>query len=63
MVLGPNQDLLFIQHSSAVSACENCAKLYFDAIHLEKDGELGGAEIFVALFSINQSINQSVTYL
>ena len=63
MVLGPNQDLLFIQHSSAVPACENYAKLYFDAIHLEKDGEGGGAEIFVALFSINQSINQSVTYL
>ena len=62
MILGPNQDLLFIQHSSAAPACENYAKLYFDAIHLEKDGEGGSTEIFVALFSINQSMNQSLTY-
>ena len=62
LVLGRNQDLLFIQDSSAAPTCENYAKLYFDAIHLEKDGEGGGAEIFVALFSINQSINLSLTY-
>ena len=33
---GPNLDLLCVQQSRAVSFCENYAKLYFDAKHLEK---------------------------
>ena len=33
---GANLDLLHIQQSDAASFCENYAKLYFDAKHLEK---------------------------
>ena len=32
----PNPDLLCIQQSDAAPFCENYAKLYFDAKHLEK---------------------------
>ena len=33
---GPNLDLLCVQQSGAAPFCENYAKLYFDAKHLEK---------------------------
>ena len=32
----PNLDLLCVQQSDVASFCENYAKLYFDAKHLEK---------------------------
>ena len=34
--LGPNLYLLCVQQSGAAPFCENYAKLYFDAKHLEK---------------------------
>ena len=33
---GPNLDLLCVRQSDATPFCENYAKLYFDAKHLEK---------------------------
>ena len=33
---GLNLDLFWVQQSGAASFCENYAKLYFDAKHLEK---------------------------
>ena len=33
----PNLDLLCIQQSGVALFCENYAKLYFDAKHLEKE--------------------------
>ena len=34
--LGPNLDLLCIQQSDTAPFCENYAKIYLDAKHLEK---------------------------
>ena len=36
MSAGPNLDLFCVRQSNAVPFCENYAKLYFDAKHLEK---------------------------
>ena len=33
---GPNLDILSVQQSGAATFCENYAKLYFDAKHLEE---------------------------
>ena len=38
---GPNLDLFCVQQSGAASFCENYAKLYFDAKHLEKGWNRG----------------------
>ena len=46
---GPNLDLLCVQQTGAALFCENYAKLYFDAKHLEK-GLNRGREIFGSLF-------------
>ena len=35
-ISGPNLDLLFVMQLDAAASCENYAKLYFDAKHLEK---------------------------
>ena len=42
-------DLFFVRISNAAPICENCAKLSFDAKHLEK-GLIGSGEIFGAFF-------------
>ena len=52
MLDGPsshNLDLLCARQSGAALFCENYAKLYFDAKHLERD-TIGGGEIFGSLF-------------
>ena len=38
---GPNLDLLCVQQSHAAPFCENYAKLYFNAKHLEKGSNRG----------------------
>ena len=49
MLDAPNLDLLCVQQTGAALFCENYAKLYFDAKHLEK-GLNRGREIFGSLF-------------
>ena len=43
---GPNLDLLCVQQTGAALFCENYAKLYFDAKHLEKGLNRGDFEAF-----------------
>ena len=45
----PNLDLLCVQQLDAAPFCENYAKLYYDAKHLE-NGLIKGGEIYIALF-------------
>ena len=44
-------DLYFVRLSNSASFCENYAKLYFDAKHLEKGLNRGGGEIFGTFIS------------
>ena len=52
MISGPSLDILSVWQSDTDPFCENYAKLYFDAKHLEKRLNRGG-EVFAALSSKN----------
>ena len=48
--LGPNLDLLCVQQLGTAPFCENYAKFYFDAKHLEKGLNRGWWNFFVLFF-------------